>query len=294
MSPGATATLPPDATGAPGERPLRPVWLRPAALVVALGLHGAAAGFVVVRSAPPSPIDAIEVTLVAEGDAAETRQARDETTPAEATSAPPPAPAPFVAAAPPPPPAAAAPALAAPAPLVEAPEAPPLRLATPEPTPVATPLEPAAVKPPVDAKPPEVVAQRAERPTPAALREQRRLAAERRRTAQAAEQAARLGAEQARAETTVASRAAYASLLAAELNRHKLYPSSARAAGVTGSVGVAFTIGAAGGVVEHRITRSSGSAALDGAVEAMMAAVQAPPPPGGSFHTSTIVNFTLR
>jgi len=271
---GALASAPPDAARAKAEWVVRPLWLRPAALVFALALHvAAAAAFVAVRALPPSPINAIDVTLVAEGDAAEEKQALAEVKPAED---PPP---------PPPPPVAAAPELAAPAPQIEAPEAVPLPLATPEPQPVAPPKQPV------------VVEQKVDRPTPAELQERRRLqaeAAERRRKAQAAQQAARLGAEQARAEATAASRASYAALLSAELNRHKIYPSAARAAGVTGSVGVAITVGPSGDVISHAITRSSGSADLDGAVEAMMAAVRAPPPPDGFFRTSTTVNFRIQ
>lgn len=269
----AIASAPPDAARAAAEWAVRPLWLRPAALVLALALHVAAAAFVAARVLPASPIDAIEVTLVAQGDAPEEKQALDEVKPAEV---PPP---------PPPPTAQAAPELAAPAPLVEAPQAVPLPVATPEPQPVATP------------KPPVVVEQKVDRPTPTELQERRRLqveAAERRRKAQAAQQAERLGAEQARAAANAASRASYAALLSAEINRHKIYPPAARAAGVTGSVGVAFTVGPSGEIVGYAITRSSGSAALDGAVEAMMAAVRAPPPPDGFFRTATTVNFSIQ
>ena len=63
--------------------------------------------------------------------------------------------------------------------------------------------------------------------------------------------------------------------------------------GVTGSVGVAFTVGASGRVVSQSITRSSGNSALDGAARAMMSAVHTPPPPGGSFSTSTTIQFNL-
>jgi protein TonB len=269
---GAIASLSADTGETRAEWAIRPVWLRPAALALALGLHAAAAAFIAAPVLPASPIDAIDVTLVAQGDAAEEKQARDEAKPAEA-------------AAPPAPPAEAAPQLAAPAPRIEAPEALALPLAKPEPEAIATP------------KAPVVVEEKDDSPTPAEWRERRRQqaeAAERRRKAQAAEQAARLGAEQGRAAASAASRASYASLLAAELNRHKTYPSSARAAGVTGSVGLAFTVGAAGEVVSHAITRSSGSAALDGAVEAMVAAVRAPPPPGGAFHANTTVNFNIQ
>jgi protein TonB len=278
---GAIASAPPYAAERPQEWALRPRWLRPTAIALALSLQAAAAAFIAAPVLPASPIDAIDVTLVAQGDAAEEMQARDETQPAEAAAPPPPLPA-------------EARAEAAPASPIEAREAVPLPLATPQAEPVATP------KPPV-------VAEKDDRPTPAEWRERRRRqadaaerrrrqadAAERRRKPQAAQQAERLGAEQGRAAANAASRASYASLLAAELNRHKLYPASARAAGVTGSVGVAFTVGAAGEVVSHAITRSSGSSALDRAVEAMVAAVRAPPPPGGSFHASTTVNFSIQ
>ena len=266
----AIASAPPDAAQIAAEWAVRPRWLRPAAIALALGLHAAAAAFIAAPVLPASPIDAIDVTLVAQGDAAEERQARDEARPAEAPAPPPPA-------------AVAAAELAAPAPRIDAPEALPLPLTTPEAEPVA-------------AAKALVVEEKDDSPTPAEWRERRRRQAEaaERRKAQAAEQAARLGAEQGRAAANAASRASYASLLSAELNRHKVYPASARAAGATGSVGVAFTVGAAGEVVSHAITRSSGSAALDGAVEAMVAAVRAPPPPGGSFHASTTVNFSIQ
>jgi protein TonB len=270
---GAIASAPPDAARIEAEWAIRPVWLRPAAIALALSLHAAAAAFIAAPVLPASPIDAIDVTLVAQGDAAEEKQARDEAQPAEP------------AAPPPPPVAEAAPQLAALVPRIEAPEAVPLPLATPQTKPVATP------------KAPVVIEEKDDSPAPAEWRERRRQqaeAAERRRKAQAAEQAERLGAEQGRAAASAASRASYASLLSAELNRHKIYPSSARAAGVTGSVGVAFTVGASGEVVSHAITRSSGSPALDGAVEAMIAAVRAPPPPGGLFHASTTVNFSIQ
>jgi protein TonB len=260
---GAIASAPPDRGEAQADWAVRPAWLRPTAIALALGLHATAAAFIAAPVLSASPIDAIDVTLVAQGDAAEQRQARDEAPPAEAAA--PPAPA-----------AEAAPELAAPAPRIEAPDAVPLPLAKREAEAIATP------------KAPVVVEHKGER------RRQQAESTERRRTPQAAEQAARLGAERGRAAASAASRASYASLLSAELNRHKIYPYAARAAGVAGSVGLAFSVGASGEVVSHAITRSSGSPALDGAVEAMVAAVRAPPPPGGSFHASTTVNFSIQ
>ena len=90
-----------------------------------------------------------------------------------------------------------------------------------------------------------------------------------------------------------ASRAArmnYGAIVAAALNRHKFYPSSAH--GETGSVGVSFIVGASGRIVSHSIYRSSGNSALDGAVQSMMASTHAPPPPGGSFPGSIVIDFS--
>jgi protein TonB len=57
-------------------------------------------------------------------------------------------------------------------------------------------------------------------------------------------------------------------------------------------VGVAFTVGSSGRIVSHSITKSSGNAALDARVHAMMEAVEAPPPPGGSFRGHITIRFS--
>ncbi len=90
------------------------------------------------------------------------------------------------------------------------------------------------------------------------------------------------------------STASYAALVAGELNRHKAYPESARAAGASGSVGVAFTIGPSGHATSIAVTSSSGNAALDSAARQAVASIRAPPPPGGVFHTATTLRFSLR
>lgn len=87
--------------------------------------------------------------------------------------------------------------------------------------------------------------------------------------------------------------ATYRSIVAAELNRRKFYPPSARASGVEGVVTVIFTVGAGGHVTGHAITRSSGEPALDQAVHQMMAAVSLPPPPGGVFRATVPIRFDL-
>ena len=85
----------------------------------------------------------------------------------------------------------------------------------------------------------------------------------------------------------------YASLVATALNRLKVYPPAARQAGITGSVGVSFAIGAGGRVTRSSI-RSSGNGLLDAAVRQMLARLHVPPPPNGLFTTSTSINFSLR
>jgi periplasmic protein TonB len=89
------------------------------------------------------------------------------------------------------------------------------------------------------------------------------------------------------------STANYRSLVIAELSRHKQYPPAALSAGVQGTVVVAFTIGPSGRVVAHTIARSSGSSALDSAVNRMMAAISLPPPPGGSYRARAPVQFVV-
>jgi protein TonB len=272
------------ATGAEGE--IRPLWLRPATIFFVLALHAAAALFIVAHVMPLVPLDGIEVTLLPLGDSAEDRPQLDEV---KAAEAPAPAPAPAEPIAPEPgapqpvAPDETVPELAAPPPQVVAPEAAPLPVAKPLPKPVEKPKK----------KP--VVEKAREETTPAPSREQRRQQAEaaERRKAQAGQQASRRGSPQGQAQASGMSPGAYAALLAAEVARHKVYPAAARAAQATGSVGVTFTVGASGRVVSHSITRSSGNSALDAAVHAMMAAVHAPPPPGGVFRSSTNINFSL-
>jgi len=107
-------------------------------------------------------------------------------------------------------------------------------------------------------------------------------------------QAAKLGTAQGNSATSQISRASYGALLLAEIARHKVYPEAAREAGASGSVGVALTVGPSGRIVSHAIAQSSGNPAIDGEVHAMMAAVQAPPPPGGIFQARVLIRFGLQ
>lgn len=107
-------------------------------------------------------------------------------------------------------------------------------------------------------------------------------------------QAARLGGTAASQGASQTARTSYGALLSAEIARHKVYPEAARLAGATGSVGVVLAVGPTGRIASHAITRSSGNEAIDNEVHAMMAAVQAPPPPGGSFHAGITIRFNLQ
>jgi protein TonB len=241
---------------APGEK-IRPLWLRPLALASILALH--ALVFITVRSQPAalSPLDGVEVTLAPLGNAAENQKKQDEIKPA----APPKAVEKVMAPAPP-----------APAPpKVVAPEAAPTPAAPPEP--VARPQD------------------RRLREKRLEERRRREQIAERRRKAQEARQELRRGEEHGAARASAMSPAAYAGLLAAEIRRHTFYPSAARAEGLTGVVGVAFTIGPTGRLAALSITRSSGSPVLDEAARTTLRAVRMAPPPGGRFSTSTKIRF---
>jgi len=263
--------------------PLRPQWFRPLALLLVVLVH--AAVFVAARAAsrPDLGAEPLEVMLSALGDGPQDQQAQEAMQPPSAQDVadahPPEAPPPAQVAPAPPSPAE----LTAPPPQIVAPSAPPV--AADKPKPVAK------------RKPKPVVEEDDEddQPTAAELRAKARakhLAEARVGKAQEARQAMRRGAPGGAGPSGV-SRADYAGLLLAEVNRHRFYPSAARAEGATGGVGVAFTVGPSGRVISHSITRSSGHAALDSAARAILSAVQAPPPPGGRFSTSTTIRFHL-
>jgi protein TonB len=264
-----------------GAPALRPGWLRPTALALILAGHAALLLEVkpVADNAPQ--LESMEVALVPLGDSVEDQKAQEEIKPAEP---PPPPPEP-----PPPPPPAE---LTAPPPQVVAPEAPPLPVAKPQPEVKPKPQVKPKPRPEVEEQPDRAELRRIERRKREEA-EQRREEQEERRKAQQARLEARRGVVQGAARANGMSQASYAGLIIAELNRHKFFPAAARAAGVTGSVGVAFTIGPSGRVVSQSITRSSGNGSLDAAARAIMSAVHVPPPPGGRFSTATSIRFNM-
>jgi periplasmic protein TonB len=92
----------------------------------------------------------------------------------------------------------------------------------------------------------------------------------------------------------VMSQSAYASLVSAQINANKVYPSLAREQGISGVVNIAFTISRAGRVQNAIVTRSSGSAVLDTSAKQAVLAIALPPPPEGRFSSSVPIRFGLR
>ncbi|WP_165858143.1 energy transducer TonB [Rhodopseudomonas palustris] len=89
------------------------------------------------------------------------------------------------------------------------------------------------------------------------------------------------------------SRASYAALVVAEFNRRKVYPESARQSHQQGTASLSFAIGASGEVISYKITRSTGSDALDRAIDSMMKTARPPPPPDGLFRGHFVVRFSM-
>lgn len=284
---------------------LKPVWVRPYLLVTVLSIHAAIVGFcLLVLQNNPTPMQEVEVTVIPQGEAVtEVSTVSAPQTAPIASPDPPVDSAPEIADKNDPDvskPAASevtpdlAPLISAEAPKIEQPDAPVIALAKPE-----TP--------------------RTEKPTPAPTekilqvlkKKKQKIAAK-----QAAMKAARLAEARAHARQQAAdfsqgaearhagvrdgtdanarmSEAAYAGIVSAELGRHKIYPSEARAEGAQGTVYVTLSIGSSGAIVAHAITRSSGNSAIDAAVHQMVAASHPPPPPGGSFRGSVPIHFNL-
>lgn len=277
----------------------QPIWLTGLAFALALAAHGTVVA-ALISYAPEVPLPPIAIDLVPSAEitadmapAQEPQQAQEASqeaaqetpteTPQEAKTEPEPEPPEQQTA-------------ALPEPEPPAPVVPP----TPEPAVTAPPVVRETPKPPS----PKPVAKPKPRPEPkpepkiAAKPKERPKAEARAEPPAAARSAARssvaAGAASAnRAAQSGMSSAAYASLVAAALNRLKAYPAAARQSGASGSVGVSFTIGPSGRVTNSSI-RSSGNGLLDAAVRQMLASLQVPPPPSGTFRTGTTISFSLR
>lgn len=285
----------------PGLR-LTPRWLRPLSGGAALLAYAALFALAAARpTAPVLPAPVAEVVLISMGEATDTAEPSPVSAVASPQSAPQPAetePEIETATLPEPAPAEVAPAEPV-LPEVVVPDVPPPVLAALTRPEVAA---PPAARPAVDHKRIELERRkRAERAQARRQRledqqdERRRAARPRPASASAPSEArqSRAGTNSAADAASAVSKAQYGALVAAELNRHKVYPVAARASGVTGAVSVAYAIGAGGRIASHSILRSSGHAELDAAVRSMFRAAHPPPPPGGSFRSSVTIHFHL-
>lgn len=140
---------------------------------------------------------------------------------------------------------------------------------------------------------PDVIHQPRPRPKPA-LSKHKRDKDEPEKEARPASRASAVAHEShAEAVTGAIASASYRSIVAAELNRRKFYPPSARAAGLEGVVVVSFTIASDGHVRDHAIVRSSGQPQLDDAARRLMSAMSLPPPPGGVFRATVPIRYNI-
>ena len=114
--------------------------------------------------------------------------------------------------------------------------------------------------------------------------------------ASAASSRATTVAHNSHADTVTGSVAAanYRAIVAAELNRRKFYPASARSSGIEGVVVVSFTVGSAGTVIGKTIVRSAEQPILDDAARQIMATLSLPTPPGGTFRATVPTQFDMR
>jgi periplasmic protein TonB len=295
--------------------PVRPPWLRPAAIAIVIALHAAALTLVYLTPAKP-PEPASEVIVDIQQEAPPTDNAAppaEEQKPLE-QAAPPPAEAAAPAPAEPPPPAPLAP------PVVEQPPPPPVQAQPPLPPPEPPP-PPVAEQPPIEAQPPlppplpppppAPVELAPVKPPPPPPRIERRLkreaeparerqeAAERKREREREAERRTASLETGRREeqasrsapASAASRSAYSGEVSSIIRSRLFYPESARSRGARGVVGVSFSIGASGAVTSFTITRSSGDRELDAAARSLVRGARFPPPPGGSAHIATSFNY---
>lgn len=116
--------------------------------------------------------------------------------------------------------------------------------------------------------------------------------AQARETPQPAQAAAsRVGAESSKEAVSQSSRTRYTTLVSAEINRRKFYPSAARGKGDGGVVEITFEIGSDGALLRQETTRSSGDERLDAAARKMVGSAHFPAPPGGRFLGKIQITF---
>jgi protein TonB len=270
----------------------QPRWLRPLALVLVVCVH--AAGLAALRPHfEETPLPSIIVDLVPAPSPPEPPPAPVEPTPQETPLEMPQETVPPVAETPPPEPEMQTAEAAPQPPQPELPQPEPPKVVAPEalPLPVAKPRSPVTPK--------KIVERREPKPLPKPIPKPKPVAAPKPAAPKPVARAARPTSAPAAASVarpsgnTGMSVANYGSIVISALKRLQVYPPSAREAGITGSVGISFTIGTSGRVTRSSI-RSSGHGMLDAAARQMLASLHVPPPPGGMFSGSTTISFSLR
>jgi periplasmic protein TonB len=266
--------------GAPNVQ--MPRWLRPAAVLLVVVAHAAVLmGFAHYRASPPPALETVDLDLIPEGDLApETTRA------ASAPSAPEQIPDDQKK------PDRATPEMPTPK-ITEADNhSPPLDTPPQQPAPDALVLPASST----ENKPPEphLTDKPAEKPKPQPAQRLAKASPADAPVASTASEAHKVGIQGGRAADSGMSAASYGAILLAQIQAHKFYPESARARGIAGSVRVAFSVGARGGINSVSIVSSSGSSELDGAARQIVRSVAAPPPPGGTFSASTTIVFSGR
>jgi len=265
---------------------LVPLWLRPLAATAVIGLHaGVLVGVGWPEADTPAVTAPIAVAVVPQGAAAAAYEAPREAQIAEITA--------MTAAASAAQAAEVAAAESVKVETVESAETPRERPREVRPA-EALPLVPQASLRADDmpSAAAEAIPEPPPRPKPRVAERKRRGTHRTPSPAQAASRASAVA--QAEAVTGAIASATYRSVVAAELNRRKFYPPSARAAGLEGVVVMTFTVGGDGRLRDHAIVRPSGEPMLDRAAQQMMAAIALPPPPGGVFRATVPIRYSIR
>ncbi|MBV9558149.1 MAG: energy transducer TonB [Pseudolabrys sp.] len=173
--------------------------------------------------------------------------------------------------------------------------------ATPENTPTDIPLGPQQVETPQEEPPPPPptdVSVEPPKPPPPKPPEKKKVA--KLTTAPApAEHRAPVAAAPAPGASGSNAVPNWKSQLVSVLERNKRYPSEARARGDQGVAQVAFSVDRSGGVHNVRITRSSGSSALDSETLSLVQRVSPLPPPpaemgGGQIAIAVPIRYSVR
>lgn len=265
------------------KRPLRPFWLRPLLLVAIVAAHIAPfLTFATPVEAPPATRD-IDVSMIAQGEAMAEQQAAPEISKEETVDA-------AVPVVQPPLQPQTPPDLTAPMSAIENPDA--VVVPKEQQTPIVQPPPPEPPKP-VEAEkpkeePPKIPEPEKKKPEPKKPVAEHKSVARRKAVVQdktrMGDENKNVGLRTGTAVDTGMSTATYRAVLLQQVAAHKFTPPGAD----PGSIVVSFTVNASGQVTS---VSASGNPILADAARKIVRSVQAPPPPGGSFHGSVTLRF---